>query len=145
MQNASKALLILLLFSLAPATLRADESELLGRYWLPDRDGQFEIYRKGELFFGRVVAYDVAGQLDEENSDPALRSRPFVGIDMFQSFHFEPSSGRWVDGSLYDASDGKTYDGYLWFEEDEPNTLMGRGFIGVSLFGRTERFERVVP
>ncbi len=138
-------LLGLVLPALAPAVGWAGESDVLGRYWLPDRDGQFEIYRQGGRFFGRVVAYDVEGQLDEKNPEPALRSRPFVGIDMFQSFRFEPDSGRWVDGSIYDASSGTTYDAYLWFEEDRPDVLLGRGFVGFSLLGRTERFERVGP
>ena len=118
---------------------------LEGRYWLPERDGQFEVYRKGGRFFGRVIAYDVPDQRDKNNPDPALRTRRFVGIDMLESFRFDRESGQWVDGTLYDAETGNTYSGTLWFEDGEPNVLMGRGYVGFSLFGRTERFERVLP
>ena len=129
----------------SPPPAAAGGEALLGRYWLPDRDGQFEIYTKGDLFFGRVVAYDEPNQLDENNADPALRTRPFVGIDMFESFRFDPATSQWVDGTIYDATNGKTYDCHMWFEPDAPDTLVARGFIGFSLFGRNERFERVVP
>lgn len=78
--------LVLLAFA---SQARADGSEVLGRYWLPDHDGQIEIYRQADLFHGRVVSYDILGQLDEENPNPVLRTRPFVGIIMLSSFQFE--------------------------------------------------------
>ena len=144
MRNATTLAAIAFALLLAPPIGAEDpDSALKGRYWLPEKDGQFEMYEKAGRFFGRVVAYDVPDQLDERNPDPKLRSRPFVGIDMFESFRFDPESGRWVDGTVYDGKGGSTYDGYLWFEDGDPNTLLGRGYIGISVFGRTERFERV--
>jgi uncharacterized protein (DUF2147 family) len=121
----------------------AADSEILGRYWLPDRDGQFEIYEKNDRFFGRVIAYNIPDQLDAENADPALRTRPFVGIDMFSHFRLDADVAQWVGGKIYDAKSGKTYDCYMWFEPHAPDTLVARGFIGFSLFGRNEQFERV--
>jgi uncharacterized protein (DUF2147 family) len=144
MKNANLPFVILL-FMLPAGLVQADAADLLGRYWLPDRDGQFEIRENAGRFFGRVVAYDIEGQRDESNADPSLRTRPFVGIDMFENFRFDAKSDSWVDGTIYDASNGKTYDCRLWFEPDDPNTLVGRGFIGFSIFGRNERFERVTP
>jgi len=116
---------------------------LLGRYWLPDHDGQFEIYQKDGRYFGRVVSYDEPEQLDENNAEPALRTRPFIGIDMFAGFRFDASDERWIDGTIYDAKGGKTYDCILWFEEDKPLVLQARGYIGFSFLGRTETFDRV--
>lgn len=136
--------LVLVLLAFASQT-RANGSEVLGRYWLPDHDGQIEIYRQADLFHGRVVSYDISGQLDEENPNPVLRARPFVGIVMLSNFQFEANSGRWVNGTIYDAASGKSYDCTMWFEEGEPNVLMARGFVGFSFLGRTERFVRVEP
>ena len=148
MKNASSTSLMrlglaLLLLASSGRAAHADAEHVLGRYWLPEREGQFEFYRKGERFFARVISYDVVGQLDEKNEDPGLRSRPFVGIDMFAEFRYDEDVERWVDGTVYDARSGKTYDGYLWFEEDEPGVLYARGFVGFSFVGRTETFERV--
>ena len=142
-----RILFIGLLLTLPPVAAAAETGAdaVLGRYWLPDRDGQIEIYEAGGLYRGKVVAYDVAGQLDEKNPDPKRRSRPFVGIDMFWDFRFDPSEKQWVDGRIYDANDGSTYSCYLWFEDGDPSVLWARGYIGVSFLGRTEKFDRVAP
>jgi len=139
---------VLMIFSLLlvpGAEAATSESDVLGRYWLPERDGQFEIYRKDDRYFGRVVEYDIPGQLDENNADKSLRSRAFIGIDMLANFRFEEDDGQWAGGTIYDAGNGKTYDCYMWFEKGKPNVLQARGFIGFSFLGRTESFTRVEP
>lgn len=135
------------LFWVAPAFAQAPNlhpNDVLGLYWLPDRDGQFEIYIKDGRYFGRVSAYDIGGQLDQENADPSLRTRPFLGIDMFENFRFDEKEGKWIGGTIYDGTNGKTYDCSMWFEEGEPNTLVARGFIGFSFLGRNQNFDRVL-
>ena len=94
-------------------------------------------------FFGKIISYDVAGQLDEKNPDPAMRTRPIIGVDLLSDFIYDAKSGRWIAGTIYDAKSGKTYKCKLWFEDDEPGVLWARGYIGFSLLGRTVRFERV--
>lgn len=147
---APALLLALLLSWLIPALAAADGAgpaadadALLGRYWLPDRDGEIELYRDGDRYSGRVVRYDVPDQRDVRNADAALRGRPFVGIDMLQRFAFDASDGRWVDGTIYDAYSGKTYDARLWFERDRPDVLYARGFVGTPWVGRTVTFDRM--
>lgn len=139
-------LVTVLLFAslVAEAAGPVQRDTLLGRYWFPERDGQFEVYKKAGRYFGRVISFDEAGQLDENNTDPELRSRPFVGIDMLAGFEFDASESRWTDGTIYDPKSGKTYDCNLWFDVDEPQVLQARGYIGFSFLGRTETFDRVV-
>lgn len=55
------SLCIVLLASVAIADTGSDL--LLGQYWLPEKDGQLEIYEQGNRYFGRVISYDVAGQM----------------------------------------------------------------------------------
>jgi len=45
---------------------------------------------------------------DAHNPDPALRSRPLMGILIVSGFRQE-APGRWADGRIYDPNDGKTY------------------------------------
>jgi uncharacterized protein (DUF2147 family) len=45
---------------------------------------------------------------DAHNPDPALRSRPLMGLPIVSGFRRE-SPGRWADGRIYDPNDGKTY------------------------------------
>ena len=46
-------------------------------------------------------------------------------------------------GTIYDGDSGKTYNCTLWFENGDTAQLSARGYVGISLFGRTEVFTRV--
>lgn len=46
--------------------------------------------------------------VDVNNQDPALRSRPIVGLPLLQGFR-EEAPGRWSGGTIYDPEGGKTY------------------------------------
>ncbi len=142
-QKALAATICLLLF-LSVASASGDSDSVLGTYWLPEKDGQLEIYEKGGRYFGRITAYDVVGQTDEKNPDKKLRDRPIIGVDLLANFVYDVNSDRWMDGTIYDAKSGRTYKCRVWFADGDQSVLWARGFIGFSLLGRTERFERVV-
>jgi hypothetical protein len=77
-------IIIIVLFAVGEAS-GAGPDDVLGKYWTPKKDGQLVVYREGDQYFGRLVAFDVAGQLDEKNPDETLRSRPIVGVDLLAS------------------------------------------------------------
>ncbi len=76
---------------------------------------------------------------DRENSDKSLQSRPILGLSFMKGFKFDGKK-EWSGGLLYDPESGKTYKGKIWLEDD--GTLGMRGFIGISLLGRTEKWTR---
>ena len=143
-RNARLVLLAFLVVGLfAPAVSASGPyADVMGEWWFPDRSGQVEIYRKEGRLFGRVVSYRDSDQLDENNPDPALRRRRFVGIDMIADFQFSSETERWEDGTIYDADSGRTYRGLLWIDPGDVETLWARGYVGLAIFGRTERFTR---
>jgi uncharacterized protein (DUF2147 family) len=142
-QNALAATICLLLFT-SGVSAGGDSDRILGTYWLPEKDGKLEVYETGGRFFGRITAYDVVGQTDEKNPDKKLRDRPIIGVNLLTNFAYDIDSDRWMDGTIYDAKSGKTYKCRVWFEDGDKSVLWARGFIGFSLLGRTEKFERVV-
>ncbi len=76
---------------------------------------------------------------DEKNPDPALRNRPLIGLQLFEGFDYA-GNGRWTGGTIYDPNSGKTYRCIVTYVDH--NTLKVRGYIGVSLLGRTETWTR---
>ena len=48
--------------------------------------------------------------------------------------------GEWKGGDIYDPESGKTYSSYMFLKDK--NTLKVRGYVGISLFGRTEVWTR---
>ncbi|MBX3411513.1 MAG: DUF2147 domain-containing protein [Pirellulales bacterium] len=149
MTTARWLLLFLLASVLLPAgaVLAADKEDpakaVLGKWWFPKRNGKMEIYRDGDKFFGKVIAYDEEGALDKNNPDPELAKRPFVGITMLGDFVYNAGKEVWDSGFIYDGDNGKTYKCKMWFDDGDLSKLQARGFIGVALLGRTETFERV--
>ena len=109
-------------------------------------ESHIEIYHCGELLCGRIVALDepldLAGnpKVDTNNPDPALRTRPIKGMDLVSGFS-RKSDRKWVGGTIYDPRDGKTYKCKMTLEKD--GALKVRGYVGVSLFGKTVVWTRI--
>ena len=68
-----------------------------------------------------------AGPLvDVNNQDPALRTRPIVGLPLLQGFSPD-GDDRWSGGTIYDPEGGKTYKSKL--KLTGPDTLQVDGCI----------------
>ena len=76
---------------------------------------------------------------DELNPDPELRDRLLLGLTIMDGFTFA-GDGKWKSGRIYDPNSGKTYKCKLTLVD--ANTLELRGYIGISLLGRTETWTR---
>jgi len=76
---------------------------------------------------------------DDRNPDPALRSRKLLGLRILHGFRHD-AEGRWTGGRIYDPNSGKTYRGTITVIDAD--TLDLRGYVGISLFGRTETWRR---
>jgi uncharacterized protein (DUF2147 family) len=131
------------LFSTAAMAQKGDA--ILGSWANPNGQDHILIYKKGNKYFGRLgwikFPNDETGKpkTDKNNPDPALRSRPDLGLELLKDFTFD-GDNMYEDGTVYDPKNGKTYSCKLTLEG---NTLKLRGYIGISLFGRTEIWTRV--
>ncbi len=67
-----------------------------------------------------------------------LRQRDLVGVNLLTNFTY--GNGEYSGGEVYDPANGKTYSCNISFAGQN---LKVRGYIGISLFGRTEIFERI--
>jgi uncharacterized protein (DUF2147 family) len=76
---------------------------------------------------------------DTKNPDASLRSRSLCGLVIGTGFR-ATDADHLEDGHLYDPKSGRTYRGTIVAEGD---SLKLHGYIGVSLFGRTEVWSRV--
>ncbi|GAB2841306.1 DUF2147 domain-containing protein [Ferruginibacter profundus] len=112
-------------------------NEIIGIYWSPKKDAKIEIYKKGDRYFGKSVWVARPGK-DIKNPNESLQKRDLLGIELLTGFSYD--DGTYSDGKIYDPESGKTYSCKMTLSGDK---LKVRGYIGISLFGRTEIFERV--
>ncbi len=75
---------------------------------------------------------------DKQNPDAALRNRPLCGLTIGTGFH-QDDPDHLSDGHLYDPKSGRDYKGTIAL--DGANLKL-HGYIGISLFGRTEVWHR---
>jgi len=129
----------LILFFLPAFSQTQPESanEITGLYWSPKKDAKIEIYKKGLQYFGRSV-WVANPRKDTKNPDESLRERVVLGIELLTGFIYK--DGLYTNGKVYDPESGKTYNCKMTLADSK---LKVRGYIGISLFGRTEIFERI--
>lgn len=111
-----------------------------GLYWTAEGDGLISICKSDDILTG-VIAWQQVPSRDDNNPDPELRRREVTGITFLSGFKQNPRSAKWEGGRVYSPDNGRTYKGKVWLEDDD--TLKMRGYIGVSLLGRTAVFKRV--
>ncbi|MGE6219657.1 DUF2147 domain-containing protein [Nubsella zeaxanthinifaciens] len=143
MLRKSTFLVLLLLGSIQIFAQKKDD--ILGKWVNPSGEGQIEIYKKGDKYFGKLVWIKEPNnpngkpKTDEKNPNEGLRNKPVLGLEILKNFEF--NDGKWDDGTIYDPKSGKTYSCKLTLKDQ--NLLNIRGYIGVSLIGRTEVWKRV--
>lgn len=117
------------------------EDRILGDYWTPDKTGKIRIFRCQDHYCGKILWRQDARK-DQENPNPNLRERSVVGIVFLKGFEYKPKKQDWQGGTVYSIENGGTYRGRLWLE-DEGKTLKMRGYMGISLLGKTLTLTRV--
>jgi uncharacterized protein (DUF2147 family) len=112
-----------------------------------NQDASFQIYEENGKLHAKIVslreplAPDGSGRQKEDihNPDPSKRSRPIVGL-VFMTGFTPAGSGKWENGTIYDPKTGNTYSCNM--ELEGADTLKVRGYIGISLIGRTQIWKR---
>jgi uncharacterized protein (DUF2147 family) len=130
----------------ATTTFGAGPNDLLGLWKTADDESNLEFFRCGEKVCVRIAWLKEPNytdgkegplgmpKIDRNNPDPALRNRPMVGLQIMEGFT-PAGDDRWEGGIIYDPDNGKTYRGKLHLLS--PDRLELRGYIGISLFGRS--------
>ena len=113
---------------------------ILGEWLSQEKDGKILVYKQGEKFFGKISWGKSTGRKDDKNPDPALKTRDLIGSVILKDFVFDGENS-WKEGTIYDPNSGKTYSCKM--KLDRPTALNIRGYIGLSLFGRTSVWTKV--
>jgi uncharacterized protein (DUF2147 family) len=144
--------LVFLLF--APVRANAQNQDaVLGKWLNGKHNAQIEITKADGKYFGRIVwlkepvypADDKKGmagkqKVDRESSDPTRHSTPLLGLLVLRNFVFG-GNNLWEQGNIYDPDNGKDYRCKMTLTSAD--VLNVRGFIGISLIGRTDVWTRV--
>ena len=98
------------------------------------------LYIPSSKYYGKLVWNKTADKLDINNPDKTQHTVLIRGKELLKNFDYD-GSGLWHNGTIYDPKNGKTYSCKV--TRDEKGNLNVRGFIGVSLIGRTSYWIKV--
>ena len=150
MTRLTSVLLLLFVAFTAPAFAGSDD--ILGAWFNQAKDAKIEIFKCGSDFCGKIVwlkepVYPAGSKegapgtpkVDTKNPDASHRKNPIMGMQIVNGLQ-PAGTGLWKNGKIYDPDSGKTYSAKATLAS--PDELDLRGFIGVSLLGRTEKWTR---
>ena len=127
-------------------TLFAQSQTVIGKWkTIDDETGQaksiVEIYEKSGKIYGKVIEI-----LDLEHKKSICsncsgddKNKPILGMTVIKGLLKEGS--QYTGGKILDPKNGKLYKCYITLETKDK--LKVRGYIGISLFGRTQFWYRV--
>lgn len=113
---------------------------IIGIWMNAEKNAKFLIYKSNNKYFGKILWGTGGDSKDSKNPNPKLRSRDVIGLVILNNFEYKDQN-TWDNGTIYDPKNGKTYDCTLTLAND--GNLQVRGYVGVSLFGRTEIWTKI--
>jgi uncharacterized protein (DUF2147 family) len=104
-------------------------------------NGHLETYLAGGKLFGKVTQLRPGGSPGElcTKCRGDLKNQPILGMLVIRDF--QPDGEAWTGGTVVDPDNGKEYKGKIWTTGHDQLHL--RGFVGISLFGRSQAWKRL--
>jgi uncharacterized protein (DUF2147 family) len=136
------ALLLFVMLGIS-AIAKAQADPIEGIWLNEEKDAKIQIYKgRDGLFYGKIIwlkepTENGAPKLDKKNPHEDKRKQQILGLIILRKF--EKDGKTYDDGTIYDPTNGKTYDATINYKG---NKLDLRGYVGISLFGRTTTWER---
>lgn len=125
-----------------------DADAIIGKWLTEEEKGHVLIYpcESQEGYCGKIVwtqqsEKDKPLEKDKNNPDPEKRDRKILGLEILEGLEYNAEEETWEGGKIYDPEKGKKYKCYA--ELENPDKLKLRGYVGISLVGRSSYWTRI--
>ena len=145
---STSLLLLAIVFSGSLTAQDSAEADRLTGVWEPSHGkAKVKIEKIADKYYGKIVwlkepidPETKQPKLDKNNPDEKLQNKPLRGYRILKDFQYTDKN-EWTEGNIYDPENGNTYSCIIKMTDD--NTLDIRGYIGVSVLGRTDIWKRL--
>jgi uncharacterized protein (DUF2147 family) len=144
MTGSAFRLALLLVWIGVPSAWGASTSPV-GTWHTIDEDGHatgtVQLWEQDSLLYGRIVAIDdpVKAHYVCRDCTDDRKNAPLLGLQFMRGLHED--GDHWDGGEILDPRTGQTYRCTIRVI-DGGEKLLVRGFLGISLFGRTQTWTR---
>ena len=135
-----KKLFSLTLLFISFSLISQNGDALIGTYMTDKNEGMVDIIKKGTKYYGTLTWTKFHEKLDLNNPDKKQQTDKLARKEILKDFTFN-GKDLWLEGTIYDPKNGKTYSCKI--TRDEKGNLNVRGYIGVSMLGRTTFWVKV--
>jgi uncharacterized protein (DUF2147 family) len=127
-----------------PLMATGQKDKVLGKWWNDKGTAQIKIFESTDgKFYGKIVYMDNPEKLDKNNPFPERRDQKIMGLIILRKFSYNSKKEQWSGGTIYDPDNGKSYDCYMWFN-DNPDVLSIKGYVlGMKFIGRETKWKKV--
>lgn len=127
-----------------PLTANAAADDILGEWFNGSKEAKIQIFKTGSTYSGKIVWLKIPNKdgkpkVDDKNPDASKRNNKVLGLQILRDF-VSTKEDKWENGKIYDPKNGKEYSCEMTLKN--PKTLDVRGYIGISLIGRTDTWTR---
>ena len=112
------------------------QASIAGTWFTEDSSSKVTITQSGNAYTGKVTWVKTDGALDAKNSDPSLRTRPIMGIDILTGCTGDATSAKGC--RIYAPKRGSSYDAELNLDKDGTLKVKVKAGIG----GKTQTWTR---
>lgn len=104
-----------------------------------EKKAVIEIYKTNDLYYAKIVkSYVGKKNAICTTCKGTKKDKPIIGLIIIENI--KKDKNEFNNGSILDPENGETYKCYLKLIND--NKLKVRGYLGISIFGRTQYWTR---
>ncbi len=144
MKHSAKFAVLSIAFLALTAQTSAPAHDPEGLWLTENKRSVIELKKQPDGTLGGKIAWIIDGgmQFDEKNPDASKHNTPMCGLTIVSGLQQGKNNPNgWNNGKIYKADEGDMYDAKLTMES--PDKLEVRGFMGVSMFGKSQDWTRV--
>ncbi len=145
MVNVKTSIFVLFSIIIYNLSTAQNNTDITGIWLTPENRSAIQIYKTGNCYEGKIIweknPYDKNGNPNKDihNPNPRLRQKLLKGLVIMKNICFDKKNNK-GHGTVYNVENGKTYK--INIELADKNTLEVRGYIGISLIGKTSVWKR---
>lgn len=146
-----KYLIVIVFTAISSLSIAQNNPDAIVGKWItvPQKNLIVEVFRDQNEYKGKIVWFNDSDdktkpmniRQDDNNTDPKLRKRKVLGLEVLDNMVYNSKSNRWESGKIYDAKSGRIWSSSAWMRKD--NTLQVRGFWHFEFIGQSMIFKKI--
>ena len=130
-------------------SINNNADEIIGKWMTLENNLEVQVFKQDDHFRAKIIWFKMDDTtisintiMDEKNSNPDLRKRKWIGMEVLRSLKYDAEDKEWQDGIIYDAKHGKEWKSVAWINNQ--GLLKVKGYWVFRWISQTLTFKKVL-